>query len=62
MLNEEHLDSLLAKQAMREGWAENKLDYCARILKHLLRDVDNKDMRCKFREVIKFLEDYKLEP
>lgn len=61
MITEEDLDDLIAKEAIQKGWAENKCIFAARILKILVKDVEDKQTRNNLRKVIKFLEEYKLE-
>ena len=55
------LDELLAKTAVEKGWAENKAQFAARILKYVLAEVEEKDMKNHFTSVIKYLEAYKFD-
>jgi histidyl-tRNA synthetase len=63
-MDEDRLDTLLAKEATRRGWAENKFEFAARILKHALSEIDDKnekEMKSHFKSVIKYLEAYKFD-
>jgi hypothetical protein len=60
-MQEETLDELLSNEAVKRGWADTKLDYAARILKYVLAEVEEKDMKDHFTSVIKYLEAYKFD-
>lgn len=61
-MNEDKLDQLLSLEARRRGWAETKTQYAARILKHVLSEIeDDKAIRSHFNQVIKYLEAYKFD-
>ena len=62
-MEEEMLDELLSKEATIRGWAENKTQFAARILRYVLAEVGDKDgeMKDHFNSVIKYLEAYKFD-
>ena len=60
-MDEETLDEMLAKTAVEKGWADTKVDYAARILKYVLAEVEEKDMKDHFTSVIKYLEAYEFD-
>lgn len=62
-LDEETLDKFLAEEAAKNGWADNRLKHAARVLRILNSrgEVHDKEMREKIRDVIAFLEAYKLD-
>ena len=60
-MEEEMLDELLASEAAKRGWAENKAQFAARILKYVLAEVGDKDMKYHFTSVIKYLEAYEFD-
>jgi hypothetical protein len=60
-MNEEKLDSLLSSEAIKRGWADTKVQFAARILKHVLVDVHEKEVQNHFKAVIKYLEAYKFD-
>lgn len=60
-MDEEALDMLLAKEATKRGWAETKYEYAARILKHTMSEINEKDMKSHFTSVIKYLEAYEFD-
>lgn len=60
-MEEEQLDELLSSHAAKHGWADTKLDYAARILKYVLAEVEEKDMKDHFTSVIRYLEAYEFD-
>lgn len=60
-ISRDKLDNSLAREAARCGWAENKTDLAARIIKYVIPYCDEKEMRQKMRDVIKYLEDLRIE-
>jgi hypothetical protein len=60
-LDEEKLDILLAHEAIKNGWAESKTLYAARILKHLRSELKNKPIIPYMDMVIKYLEEYEFD-
>jgi len=60
-MDEDTLDSLLSKEAAKRGWADTKVLYAARILKHVLSEINEKDMKHHFNSVIKYLEAYEFD-
>ena len=61
-MEEEQLDHLIATEAMRKGWAENKALLVVRILKIFLKDAKtDKETRDHMRFVIRYLEGYKFD-
>jgi hypothetical protein len=60
-MNEEKLDTLLAHEALKTGWAESKTKYAARILKHLRTELKNKPILPYVDMVIKYLEEYEFD-
>lgn len=55
------LEQKIAQEAIKKGWAEDKVKFSARVLRILIKDVKDKELRCKFREVIKFCEEYEFD-
>ncbi len=55
------LDELLSKEAVVRGWADTKVQYAARILKYVLSEIEEKDMKYHFSSVIKYLEAYEFD-
>lgn len=54
----EKLEDELARQAIQKGWATNRAQYAARILKILNKDVSDIDTKNAIRKTIRFLEAY----
>lgn len=59
-MDEETIDSYLAKQAIANGWAENKLLLAARILKVFSTGLNKREKEI-MKEAIRILESYKLD-
>jgi hypothetical protein len=63
-MDEQTLDELLSKEAIKRGWADNKIQYVTRILKYIQAEDDDikpKVLQNHFKEVIKYLEAYKFD-
>ena len=60
-MDEDKLDKLLASEAAKLGWAENKFKFAARILKHAMSEIKENDTKYHFTSVIKYLEAYEFD-
>lgn len=58
---EEELEKYLVKEAKKKGWSENRVQYAARILAFVVQDIKDKQQRQKVKEVLRILENYKVE-
>lgn len=60
-ISRDKLDDSLAREAARHGWAENKTDLAARIIRYVIPYCDEIEMRQKMRDVVKYLENLRIE-
>ena len=60
-MDKDTLDELLSNEAVKKGWSDTKLEYASRILKYVLAEIEDKDMKYHFTSVIKYLEAYEFD-